>query len=152
LIEGARMAEDAGVLLALQNHKPVTNDWRDMLAMIEEVDSPAMRACLDAPLFDTHSEAAYREALEATGALMVHSHFGGRFERRGDGRIVPLASGFGGETDNALFMRLAHEIADFSGHNSYELCSPVLIGHRYAGLDEAQRQCQLAAEYMRQIA
>lgn len=152
LSEGARMAEDAGLLLALQNHKPVTNNWRDVLAMIEEVGSPALRACLDAPLFDTQSEAAYREALQATGPLMVHSHFGGRFERLRDGRIVPITSSFGGETDNALFMHLAREIAGFAGHNSYELCSPVLIGHRYAGLDEALRQCQLAGEYMRAIA
>ncbi len=49
LIEGARMAEDAGIMLALQNHKPVTNNWRDMLAMIEEVDSPCLQASLDVP-------------------------------------------------------------------------------------------------------
>jgi sugar phosphate isomerase/epimerase len=152
LSEAARMAEDAGITLALQNHKPVTNNWRDVLAMIEEVNSPAMKACLDAPLFDTQSEAAYREALQATGALMVHSHYGGRFQRLDDGRLALINTSFGGETENALFMRLAHEVAGFTGHNSYELCSPVLIGHRHAGLDEALRQCELAAEYMRQIA
>jgi sugar phosphate isomerase/epimerase len=151
LIEAARMAEDSGVLLALQNHKPVTNTWRDMLAMIEEVDSPALQACLDAPLFDTHSEAAYRDALAATGARMRHSHYGGRFKRTGDGRVVPITTSSGGETDNALFMRLAKEVAGFTGHNGYELCSPVLIGHRHAGLDEALLQSQLAAEYMRSI-
>jgi sugar phosphate isomerase/epimerase len=152
LREAAQMAEDAGVLLALQNHKPVTNNWRDMLAMIEEVGSPCLQACLDAPLFDTHSEAANREALEATGRRMVHSHYGGRFQRLADGRVVPVTASLGGETDNATFMRLAHEIAGFTGHNGYELCSPVLIGHRHAGLDEALLQCQLAGEYMRSIA
>jgi sugar phosphate isomerase/epimerase len=151
LAEVAEMAEDAGIILALQNHKPVTNNWRDMLAMIHEVNSPALKACLDAPLFDTHSEAAYREALTATGALMVHSHYGGRFERRPDGQVAPIRSFSAGETDNAAFMRLAREVAEFDGHNGYELCSPVLINHRHAGLDEALLQCQLAAEYMQSV-
>ncbi|MCC7358558.1 MAG: sugar phosphate isomerase/epimerase [Anaerolineales bacterium] len=151
LAEGARMAADAGVTLALQNHKPLTNSWRDVLTMLEEIGSPALQVCLDAPLFDQHTEAAYREALSATGARMVHSHYGGRFERRPDGQVAPIRTFSAGETDNALFMRLAHDLAGFSGHNGYELCSPVLIGHRFAGQAEALLQCQLAAEYMRAI-
>ncbi len=50
LIEAARWAGDAGVTLALQNHAPVTNSPADMLRMIREVDSPHVKACLDAPL------------------------------------------------------------------------------------------------------
>jgi len=49
LIESARYAEDYGVTLALQNHQPVIRDWRDMIRMIKEVNSPALKACLDAP-------------------------------------------------------------------------------------------------------
>ena len=151
LVEVARMAEDAGVTLALQNHKPVTNNWRDMLAMIAEVDSPSLKACLDAPIFDEHSEAIYREALTATGQLMVHSHYGGRFKRLPDGQVVPIGATSGAEGYDAMFMRLAKEINGFSGHNGYELCSPVLINHRHAGLEEAMLQTQLAAEYMRAV-
>ena len=50
LIEAARWAGDAGVTLALQNHAPVTNSPADMLRMIRDVDSPHVKACLDAPL------------------------------------------------------------------------------------------------------
>jgi sugar phosphate isomerase/epimerase len=147
LAEAAKMAQDAGVTLALQNHKPVTNNYQDMLDFIAEVNSPALKACLDAPLMDCHTEELYREAITATGDWMVHTHFGGRFERLDDGRIVPLDAG----TDYPTFMRLAKEIAGFKGHTGYELCSPVLIGHRHAGLDYALLQAQWACEYMRRV-
>jgi len=39
LVECARYAADAGVTLALQNHKPIINHYRDMLDLIAEVDS-----------------------------------------------------------------------------------------------------------------
>jgi len=89
LAEAAAMAEDAGVTLALQNHKPIIDHYQDMLDFIREVDSPALKACLDQPLLSRHTEDHYRAALEATGDLMVHSHFGGRFERGPDGRGRP---------------------------------------------------------------
>lgn len=47
-------------------------------------------------------------------------------------------------------MKLLHEIVNFEGHAGYELCSPVLIGHRHAGLDDALLQAELACAYMRQ--
>jgi len=147
LAEAARMAEAAGVTLALQNHKPVTNTTQDMLDFIAEVGSPWLKACLDAPLFDCHTEECYREAIAATGKLMVHTHFGGRFERTAGGHIVPLDK----RTDYPTFMRLAKELAGFEGHTGYELCSPVLVGHRHAGLDYALEQAELACRYMRQV-
>ena len=49
LIECTRYAGDAGVTLALQNHKPLINDHRDILRMAKEVDSPNLKLCLDAP-------------------------------------------------------------------------------------------------------
>jgi sugar phosphate isomerase/epimerase len=147
LIEAAKMAEDMGVILALQNHKPVINNYRDMLAFIAEVDSPALKACLDAPLLNCHTEEYYQEAIAATGDLLVHTHFGGRFERLDDGRVQPLDA----RTDYPTFVRLAKEIVGFEGHAGYELCSPVLIGHRHAGLEYALLQAQLACAYMRQV-
>jgi sugar phosphate isomerase/epimerase len=118
-----------------------------MLEFIEEVDSPSLKACLDAPLLVRHDEAYYREAISATGALMVHTHFGGRFTCDDSRRVVPL----GGQTDYVAFMRLAKEIAGFAGHTGYELCSPVLIGHDHAGQAYALRQAEMACEYMRAI-
>jgi hypothetical protein len=112
------------------------------------VEKPMARvACLDAPLMSAHTQDHYRAAIEATGDLWVHSHFGGRFERLDDGSVRPLD----GRTDYPTFVRLAHQIAGFQGHIGYELCSPVLIGHRHAGLDDALLQAEWACAYMRHI-
>ncbi len=60
LVECARYAGDAGVTLALQNHKPLINDHNDVLRMVNEVDSPHLKVCLDAPLMPDKSAAAIR--------------------------------------------------------------------------------------------
>ncbi len=152
LAEAAQMAEDHGVILALQNHAPIINHYQDMLDFIAEVGSPALKACLDAPLLDQHTEDYYRAALEATGELMVHSHFGGRFERKADGTVTPLRDPRSrGGSDMKLFAGLAKAIVGYQGHFGYELCSPVLIDHRHAGLDYALLQAELAGQYMRRI-
>jgi sugar phosphate isomerase/epimerase len=147
LVEAAQMAEDAGVILALQNHKPIIVHYQDMLDFIAEVNSPALKACLDAPLMSAHTQDHYRRAIAATGDLLVHTHFGGRFERLADGRVRPLDT----RTDYPTFVRLLRDVVGFKGHAGYELCSPVLIGHRHAGLDYAHLQAELACAYMRQI-
>ena len=152
LAEAAHMAEDHGVILALQNHAPIINHYQDMLDFVAEVDSPAVKACLDAPLLAEHTEKYYRAALEATGDLMVHTHFGGRFERQADGSVDRSQDPRGRTgSDMGLFLRLAKEIVNFQGHAGYELCSPVLTGHRHAGLEYALLQAELAGQYMRQI-
>ena len=147
LAEAASMAEGAGVTLALQNHAPIITNYQHMLELIDEVGSPALKACLDSPLLTCHTEAYYREAVEATGDLMVHTHYGGRFERRPDGSVARLQPY---RADDRAFLKAAKEIASYQGHIGYELCSPVLVGHRHAGLDYALLQAELACQYMRQ--
>ena len=152
LAEAAGMAADHGVTLALQNHAPIIENYQDMLDFIDEVGSPALKACLDPPLMTCHTEAHYRQALEATGERMVHSHFGGRFVRAPDGRAERLAHPINPpRSDWPTFLKLAREIVDYRGHIGYELCSPVLTGHRHEGLDYALEQAQLACKYMRQV-
>ncbi len=154
LAEAADMAEKAGVTLALQNHAPIIENYLDMLTFIHEVNSPALKACLDPPLMKGHTEEHYRQALEATGELMVHSHFGGRFVKKPDGTVErersPLRPA---GSDWPTFLRLAREIVGpegYKGHIGYELCSPVLIDHKHAGLEYALEQAKLACEFMRQ--
>src|SRR3954468_1344171 len=65
LVEYARYAGDAGVTLALQNHKPLIDDHNDLLRMVEEVDSPHLKACLDAPLMPDRSPSGIREGARA---------------------------------------------------------------------------------------
>ena len=46
--ELSKMAEDFGVVLALQNHGPdVITTYQEVLRMIEEVGSPAFKGCMD---------------------------------------------------------------------------------------------------------
>src|SRR5208283_5121810 len=87
LVECARCAHDAGVTLALQNHKPLIKDHHDVLRMVEEVNSPALKVCLDAPLMPDRGTAGIEQAARDVGPLQVLTHFGGEFERRADGSI-----------------------------------------------------------------
>jgi sugar phosphate isomerase/epimerase len=155
LAEAARLAGDAGVTLALQNHAPVTNSPDDMLRMIREVDSPHLKACLDAPLAARQGVTSMRHAAQATGALQVLSHFGGEYERQPDGSVrgyvrnpdLTLAP----EDYYADFAQGMRDI-DYDGYIGYELCHPLPnVNGEPVGIDFADTNAQLAAEYMRQI-
>ena len=69
-------------MLALQNHPPVIENHRDMLRMIAEVESPALKACLDAPRWKVDAskrvvtldvEATVPPAVRAELAQMGHA-------------------------------------------------------------------------------
>ncbi len=81
LVEAARYAGDFGVTPALHHHKPLIDNYRQMLRMIREVDSPHLKACLDAPILKNKNPANVRRAVLETGDLPVQSHFGGEYER-----------------------------------------------------------------------
>ncbi len=156
LVECARYAGDYGVTLALQNHKPIIKDHRDVLRMVREVDSPHLKVCLDAPLMPDRSTEAIHRAAREVGALQVLSHFGGEFDRRHDGSIrgYERNDGIVGEdTDRyyADFVRAMAEIG-YDGYIGYELCHqlPVVNG-RTVGIEYADKNARLAAEFMRGI-
>ena len=151
LKEAANIAEGEGVTLALQNHMIIINKYQDMLDFIQEIDSPALKACLDVPLMVEHTEAYYREALGKVGSLQVYTHFGGRFLRQDDGTVIRDPK-FTGRTNDELFYKLQKELCGFTGHNGYELCSPTLTGHDHEGQEHAMLQAELACAYMKQIA
>jgi sugar phosphate isomerase/epimerase len=155
LAEAARLAGDAGVTLALQNHAPVTNSPDDMLRMIRDVASPHLKACLDAPLAARQGVTSMRRAAQATGALQVLTHFGGEYERQPDGSV----RGYVRNPDLTLtpedyYADFAKGMQDigYDGYIGYELCHPLPpIDSQPAGIDYADSQAQLAAEYMRAI-
>jgi sugar phosphate isomerase/epimerase len=156
LIECARYAGDAGVTLALQNHKPVIEDHEDVLRMVREVDSPHLKVCLDAPLMADKSAEAIRRAARQVGPFQVLSHFGGEFERRPEGPIRGFDRYDGvvtGDTNQyyADFARAMAEIG-YDGYIGYELCHqlPVVDGQT-VGIEYADEQARLAAEFMREI-
>ena len=155
LREAARWAGDAGVTLALQNHPPVTNSPADTLRMIDEVGSPHVKACLDAPLAAKQGVTSMQQAASDVGARQVLSHFGGEYERAGDGSIRGLVR----NPDDTLTpenyyldFAVGMQQIGYGGYIGYELCHPIpkIDGHR-VGLEFADDNARLAAEYMRAI-
>jgi sugar phosphate isomerase/epimerase len=156
LVECAGYAGDAGVTLALQNHKPLIDHHDDLLRMIREVDSPHLKACLDAPLMPDRSTAGIREGACTVGSLQVLSHFGGEFERLGDGSIggVERNDGVVGENTNRYYADFARAMTEigYDGYIGYELCHPLpVVDGRTVGIAYADEQARLAAEFMRAI-
>jgi sugar phosphate isomerase/epimerase len=156
LVECACYAGDAGVTLALQNHRPIIRDHHDVLRMVREVGSPHLKISLDAPLMPDKSMAVIHEAARAVGPLQVLSHVGGEFERRADGTIrgYERHDGVVGGDTNAYyrgFIRGMIEIG-YGGYLSYELCHqlPVKDGQT-VDISFADQNAQLAAEFMREL-
>lgn len=156
LIECARYAGEFGVTLALQNHRPVIKDHHDVLRMVKEVNSPWLKVCLDAPLMLDKSAESMREAARAVGPLQVLSHFGGEFEREQDGRIRGYERNDGVVGDDTVqyyrdFALAMREIG-YEGYISYELCHQLPVENgQTVGIEFADHNAQLAAEFMRQI-
>jgi sugar phosphate isomerase/epimerase len=155
LREAARLAGDAGVTLALQNHAPVTNSPDDMLRMIRDVASPHLKACLDAPLAAKQGIASMLETARSVRGLQVLSHFGGEYDRQPDGSV----RGYVRHPDLTLtpedyYADFAQGMQDigYEGYTGYELCHALPpINGQPAGIDYADSQAQLAAEYMRAV-
>jgi sugar phosphate isomerase/epimerase len=155
LVESARLAAAHGVTLALQNHPPVIDSPADMLRMIHEVDSPFLKACLDAPLAQKQQVLDMRSVVRDVGSLQVLTHFGGEYDRQSDGSVRSYVRQADGsltpEDFYADFVRGLAEIG-YDGYIGYELCHPLpAIDGVTVGLDFADTNAQLAAEYMRAV-
>jgi len=147
LAECSRYAADYGVTLALQNHAPLVKSYKDVLRMIQEVNSPHLKACLDLPLLSDKSPEGIRTAAATVGQLQALSHFGGEFERTADGSIV-------NDHENEAyphFIRAMKRIG-YSGYMGYELCHPLpVVDGQTVGIEFAEKNAQLAAEFMRGV-
>ena len=150
LSECCKYAGDSGITLALQNHKPVIRDWRDMIKMVEEVDSPHLKVCLDAPIMVDKSEENIRAAAQAAGEMQVLSHFGGEYERDSGGKVVCSSTYTRGTAFYPPFIRAMKEIG-YKGYLSYELCHPLPRENgKTVGLEFAEKNARLGAEFMRE--
>ena len=154
LSESARFASDAGIVLALQNHPPVINTHHDMLRMIHEVGSPALRACLDAPLVAKYERTPMSDTVRATGALQVLSHFGGEYDLDSEGAVesfVRTPEGLEPENFYSEFVQTLAEIG-YDGYIGYELCHPLpVINGETVGIEFADHNARLAAQYMKRL-
>jgi sugar phosphate isomerase/epimerase len=144
LAQCARWAGDAGVTLALQNHKPVINSPQDMLRMVKEVGSPHLKVSLDAWILDDKSQAGISQAAHEVGPMQALSHFGGEFKRQADGS-APGPDYYG------FFVKAMKEIG-YHGYIGYELCHPLpVVNGQTVGLEFADQCAEGAAIYMRNL-
>ena len=119
------------------------------------IKMPALKACFDAPLAHRQGVTAMREAACEVGSLQVLSHFGGEYARDASGRV----RGFDRTDDGTLVPESFYEeflqgMVDigYDGYLGYELCHPLpQVNGVTVGLDFAETNARLAAEYMRAL-
>lgn len=154
--ELAAYAGDRGITLAMQNHGPdVVTTYRDVLALVDEVGSPAFKGCMDINI-EPHPESAEhaREMVRACGSLVVHSHLNGEFRRDADGVVRLAAAGY---FDEGFWGRQvaypayvdALVAAGYRGFLNWEFCHPAIEQGRPAGIEYVHEQTRMALEYMR---
>jgi sugar phosphate isomerase/epimerase len=136
LKELSKFAEDQGIVLALQNHRPVTMDYNDVLKMIDQVGSPALKACID------HGT---NEAVSKSGRLLVHSHYNGEFRRDGEGQLRSTHKvGYGPFVDALV-------ASGYNGFMNWEFCHPAMKFGKRAGIEYVHEQTRMALEYMKKL-
>jgi sugar phosphate isomerase/epimerase len=154
LQEAAKMGEEFGVVMALQNHAPLIRGWKDTYDLVREVNSPWLKICLDLPIFENLDKEYVANAVHTVGNLQVHSHFGGEYYRDSSGKVKPVVLYYyagGMIPDYAHYISLMNEIG-YNGWFTFELCHQVLNeDHTVGGMDYVHNQVKLAREYMGDI-
>ena len=153
LAEAARIAEDHGVELALQNHPPLTNNTRDTLEMIAEIDHPNLKIGLDLPLFERQDDEFVRNTVLSTRGLMIHSHALGMRPRETLQGVVGIEEVVPGEgRENwPVFFAACKEIG-YDAYLAYEQCSPIFVkGHKRASIDEVDRRAKQGLVALRRL-
>ena len=152
--EVADWAADRGITLALQNHAPVISPgYEDVLAMMQEVNRPNVKLCLDVPLFyDRQSDDYARESIEKCGEYIVHTHFGAwNFTEDENGEVKQdPAPSFGGLINYEIFIEELQNTG-YTGYLTSEYCLPVLKHHQIAGMDEVDHATKISLKYIRQL-
>ena len=154
LREVALMAQDAGVVLALQTHPEITCNNEETLEMLEEVGVDSLKVGVDLPLFESQDPKFIRDTVLSMKGLMVHSHSISIVNKHTVGgavfgwdEVVP-----GSEKDICdweTFFKACKEIG-YEGYIAHEQCSPMIVkGHKTAGLAEVDLRNQAAFDYLK---
>lgn len=153
LREGAKFAEDHDVLLALQNHSEITVHHVDVLEMIEEIGSPAMRVALDAP-YVVKTGVALEKAVADVGSLIVYSTASDHLYRTVALHLAPSAfKATGsytltrnitvpvgqGKVDYQTFFKALKGVG-YDAYMAYEICSPIKGGGSEENLDRCAKE------------
>jgi sugar phosphate isomerase/epimerase len=153
--ELCRVAEDHGIVLAMQNHGPdIVNRYQDVLSLIEEVGSPSFKACMDINIEpEAESPQHAHEMVKGSGALQVHSHMNGEFARLSDGSVELVAGGYfdehfwGREVAYPAYVD-ALVASGYQGYMDWEFCHPGLENRKPVGINYVHKQTELAFEYI----
>jgi sugar phosphate isomerase/epimerase len=145
MVESARYAREFGVTLALANHPPVIKNYRDVLRMVREVDSPNLKVSLEAPLMHVADEASIRKAAFEVGRLQTMSRFGGDYARGPDGEISAPASG--NQPSSEIYKYYVRAMLDIGDRSpiGFESC------HLSESLEFKEKSSRMAAEFMRGV-
>jgi sugar phosphate isomerase/epimerase len=148
--EMARRAADLGITLALQNHAPVIRPgYEDALAMMQEIDRPNVKLCLDVPLYYERQREEYvRESIQKCGNHIVLTHFGAwNFSQKSNGEVIQdPAPGFGGQINYKTFFE-GLEQTGYDGYLVSEYCLPVIRNHKVAGIEEVDKAMLMSLRY-----
>ncbi|MCJ7721891.1 sugar phosphate isomerase/epimerase [Candidatus Bathyarchaeota archaeon] len=153
LIEGTKWAEDTGVIMVLQNHPPVTDNYMKMLSIVKEVDSPFLQCCLDAPNCgpENQSDAYLTNAVHEVGNLQKHSHVGGEYslDEKGEAYYVSYGDHIG-EVNYPAFIKALIETG-YEGYLSYEFCHVPRHHGKTLGIDYVDQNVENAVTYFRKL-
>ena len=156
LTEVAKIAEDSGIILALQTHPEITCNNEETLEMIEEVGAPSLKVGLDLPLLESQDPGFIRKTVQDMKDLMVYSHTISIVNKRTVGgavfgweEVVP-----GSPKDQCeweVFIKAAMENG-YEGYLSHEQCSPMIVkGHTIADIDEVDRRYVEAINFFKPL-
>ena len=156
LKECAKWAEDAGVVLALQNHHPIIEEYQDMLDIVSWVDSPFVQCCLDAPCCgwtkERQSDEYLEKAVRDVGKKQMISHANAEFIEHGDGTIEMISFDPHIQpvlTNYPAFIR-ALKKEGYEGYINYEFCHMPFRDGRVRGYkDYIEDQIRIAQKYFR---
>ena len=156
--ELCKVAEDYGIVLAMQNHGPdIVNRYQDVLELIEEIGSPVFKGCMDINIEpEADSDDHAREMARASGRLQVHSHMNGEFARRDDGTVELVAGGY---FDKDFWGRKVAYPAyvdalvanGYEGYMDWEFCHPGLKNGKPVGIEYVHDQTEMALEYLQAL-
>ena len=150
LKETAGWAEKYGVVLALQNHVPLMENYEDMLAMVREVGSEYLKCSFDIPCEPCQDDDYVIKSVKATRALQIHSHFGGEWTKNSDGEVILKHRLNVKPTNYPVFIKALKE-SGYNGYINYEFCHPALENHQPAGIEYIDKQAEYALEYMKNL-
>ena len=152
--ECVKWAEDAGVVLALQNHHPIIETYDDMLEYVRLVDSPWFKCCFDAPCLGWNEKVQSDEyiwkATHDVGNLQVLSHANAEFVERPDGRIEMISFDPHEQpvlTNYPMFIKALKDIG-YDGYINFEFCHMPFHDGKVLGYnDYIENQIRLARLY-----